>query len=209
MKVEKINENKIKVLIGSSEAKELNITEKMIAHNTPEVQRMFRRAIALAEESANFYIDGAKLFVETIPSYTDGIGMLITKVCSEQELEAAVNNCSYKGKIHRSRISSVDGRVRRSRKYIYVFDNFEDVCHASSQLIGRFDGISNLYKLSEKFYLLLMPSNPAFMCDADTVLSEFSQKVSHGQYVHGRLNEYGKLMIQGNAVSVLYAYFGK
>ena len=68
MRVEKINENKIKVLIGSSEAKELNITEKMIAYNTPEVQRMFRRAIAIAEESANFYIDGAKLFVETIPS---------------------------------------------------------------------------------------------------------------------------------------------
>ena len=36
MRVEKINENKIKVLIGSSEAKELNITEKMIAYNTPE-----------------------------------------------------------------------------------------------------------------------------------------------------------------------------
>ena len=65
MRVEKINENKIKVLIGSSEAKELNITEKMIAYNTPEVQRMFRRAIAIAEESANFYIDGAKLFVDT------------------------------------------------------------------------------------------------------------------------------------------------
>ena len=54
MRVEKINENKIKVLIGSSEAKELNITEKMIAHNTPEVQRMFRRAIAIAEDARIF-----------------------------------------------------------------------------------------------------------------------------------------------------------
>lgn len=208
MRIEKINENKIKVLIGSSEAKELNITEKMIAYNTPEVQRMFRRAIAIAEESANFYIDGAKLFVETIPSYTDGIGMLITKVCSEQELEAAVNNCSYKGKIRRSEIPPVSGAVRRGRKYIYKFDDFDDVCRASVQLIGRFDGLSHLYKLDGEFYLFLMPSDPAFMCDVDTILSEFSQKVRHGQYVHGRLNEYGELMIRGNAVSILYAYFG-
>lgn len=208
MKVERINENKIKVLIGSNEAKELNITEKMIAHNTPEVQRMFRRAIAIAEESVDFYINGAKLFVETIPSYTDGIGMLITKVCSEQELEEAVNNCSYKGKIHRSEIPPADGKIRRGRKYIYKFDDFEDVCHASAQIIGRFDGLSSLYKLDERFYLFLIPSDPAFMSDADTILTEFSQKVRHGQYIHGRLNEYGELMICGNALSVLYTYFG-
>ena len=66
MKVERVNENKIKVLIDSDEARELNITPAKISENAPEVQKMFWRAIHMAEENGEFSLDGAKLFVETI-----------------------------------------------------------------------------------------------------------------------------------------------
>lgn len=207
MEVERISENKIKVLIDNQEAKELNISEKMLARNTPEIQRMFRRAIAIAEERMDFSIEGAKLFVETIPSYTDGIGMLITKVCTERELQTAVDNCSYKGKIKRNEIQRAGGKSRRIRKYIYKFASFDDVCSAANRLNGNIDGISSLYKLDEEYYLYVLPASPIFMTDADTVLTEYSEKVSHGQYIHGRLNEYGTLMIEGNALTVLNKYF--
>ena len=207
MRVEKISENKIKVLIDSTEAKELNIDSSMLARNTPEVQRMFRMAIRIAEESADFYIDGAKLFVETIPSYTDGIGMLITKVCSEGELEEAVNNCSYRGVIRRNEIPSAVTVRKKQLKLIYRFSDFDAVCAAARELCAVYVGDSSLYKLEDMFYLYLAPSDAVSLMEADMILPEFAHKMEHGQFVHGRLNEYGELMIKHDAILVLTEYY--
>ncbi len=37
-----------------------------------------------------FSVDGAKLFVEAIPGQTEGFGMLITKIFSDNDLNLAV-----------------------------------------------------------------------------------------------------------------------
>lgn len=207
MKIERINENKIKVLIDGAEAKEWNLTPTKISHNTPEAQKMFRCAIDMAKESIDFSIEGAKLFVETIPFLTDGIGMLITRVCNDKELNEAINNCSYKGKIRRSELKRAGVRTGKIRKYIYRFDSFDSVCAAAGELSGRFTGYSMLYKMDEMFYLYLLPSEAPSLCESDIILSEFSERMPNGQYVHGRLNEYGTLMIERDAINVLNEYF--
>ena len=207
MKIERINENKIKILIDDAEAKEWNITPKKISQNTPEAQKMFRCAIDMARESIDFSIDGAKLFVETIPFLSDGIGMLVTRVNNDKELNDAINNCSYKGKIRRSELRNTSERAKRQRKYIYRFDNFDNLCNAASELKNRFSGYSMLYKMDEKFYLYLIPSEAPSLCESDIILSEFAERVPNGQYIHGRLNEYGTMMIDRNAINVLNKYF--
>lgn len=207
MKIERINENKIKVLIDDAEAKEWNVTLKKISENTPEAQRMFRRAITMARESIDFSIDGAKLFVEAIPSYQDGIGMLITKVFNDGELLDAVNNCSYKGRIRRSEVMQAVERPIKRRKYIYKFEDFDSVCAATGELDKKYTGISTLYKMGEEFYLYLIPESPVSLCEADILLSEFSERVPSGQYMHGRLNEYGVMMIEKNAIDIINEYF--
>lgn len=209
MRIERINENKIKVLIDDVEAKERNITIKNICDNTPEVQQMFWQAIRLAKESVDFSIDGAKLFVETIPACESGIGMLITKVCSESELEEAVNNCSYKGRLRKSELKPMKREETIQRKYIYCFETFDSVCAAAGELNDRYKGVSVLYKLNEKFYMYLIPAEPISQCEAEIVLSEFAVRQANGQYMHGRLNEYGTVMIENNAIEVLSEYFCK
>ena len=105
MKIEKINENKIKVLIDIDEAKEWNVNIKNIASNTPEIQEMFWTALRLAEKDVEFSVDGAKLFVEAIPGQTEGFGMLITKIFSDNDLNLAVSNCSYKGRVKKRKLT--------------------------------------------------------------------------------------------------------
>lgn len=209
MRIERINENKIKVLIDDVEAKERNITIKNICDNTPEVQQMFWQAIRLAKESVDFSIDGAKLFVETIPACESGIGMLITKVSNDSELEEAVNNCSYKGRLRRSELKPMKKEEAIQRKYIYCFETFDSVCAAAGELSDRYRGVSVLYKLNEKFYMYLIPAEPISQCEAEIVLSEFAVRQANGQYMHGRLNEYGTVMIENNAIEVLSEYFCK
>ncbi len=204
MRIELVAENKIKVLIDKEEAKEWNITVGKISQNTPEVQEMFLHAISLAKESVNFSVDGAKLFVETIPSYEDGIGMFITKVCTDKELETAVNNCGYKGKVHKGEL-----RPKRERvyKYIYSFDEFDDASKAAEELQYVYLGKSTLYKMGERYYLYLIPKEPVHIVEADLVLCEFAHREQKCQYLLGRLNEYGETMIKNNAIEILSRYF--
>ncbi len=206
MKIERINENKIKVLINHSEAKEWNITLKNISENTPEVQKMFWRAIGMAKESVDFTVDGAKLFVETIPCDDSGIGMLITKVCNEQELKNAVDSCGYKGKIRHSELKAKTSRAGGCRS-IYRFESFEDVCSAARELKNRYRGLSTLYKMEEKYYLYMVTHDPLTVCETEIILSEFAGKVESSQYVHGRLNEHGSIMIENNTIEVMNQYF--
>ena len=209
MKIERISENKIKVLIDDDEAKEWDISIKSISENTPGVQQMFWRVIRLAKESVDFSIDGAKLFVETIPACESGIGMMITKVSSESELEEAVNNCSYKGRLRRAELKPIRKEESKRKKYIYCFETFDSVCAAAGELNNRYCGVSVLYKLDDKFYMYLIPAEPISLCEAENVLSEFAVKQTNGQYMHGRLNEYGKIMIEKNAIEVISKYFCK
>lgn len=213
MRIERVDENKIRVLIDDVEARERNITVKNISENTPEVQQMFWQAISLAKEYADFSIDGAKLFVETIPSCEDGIGMLITKVMNEVELETAVNNCSYKGKLKRTCLKPISGNTSngavKHKKYIYRFENFDSLCTAAGAIEGNFYGESVLYKLDGKFYLYILPAEPISLCEAENVFSEFAVRQANGQYFHGKLNEYGTVMIPEDALGVLCEYFCK
>ncbi len=207
MRIEKISDNKIKVLIDDSEAKEWNITFKSISENTPEVQEMFWTAIRMAEENVDFSIDGAKLFVEAVQdsdSSECGFGMMITRVCSDEELNCAIDNCSYKGRIKRARLN---GRQRIGKKYIYSFSDFDNVCLAAGEIYSMYTGISALYKCRDRFYLYMIPQNSALFEDTERVVAEFGTKIKNGQYMHGYLNEYGELMISENAIDVMAKYF--
>lgn len=208
MRIEKISEDKIKVLIDESEAREWNITFKNISENTPEVQKMFWTAIRMAEENVDFYVDGAKLFVEAVRDCElngNGFGMVITRVRSEEELNEAVDNCSYKGRLRRAKL---DGRHRIApKKYIFRFNDFDDVCAAVGEVYSLCGGESALYKCDDKYYLLVSPRNTALFADAQRALAEFGHKTDNSIYMHGYLNEYGELMIPENAIDVLAKYF--
>ncbi len=208
MRIEKINANKIKVMIDNQEAKEWNISFKNISENTPEVQQMFWTAIKLAEKNVDFSVNGAKLFVEAVQGSEDdgyGFGMMITRVCNEDELNQAINNCRYKGKIKHARLKCEE--TVRDTKAIYRFRDFDSVCYAVDEIYDIYEGSSKLYKYKSEFYIYLIPEESVDMKDIDTLISEFGFKVSDGQYVHGRLNEYGELMIAENAVEVMEEYF--
>lgn len=206
MKIEKISDNKIKVLIDDQEAKEWNISFKNISENTPEVQEMFWTAIRLAEKNVDFSVEGAKLFVEAVPgAEKEGFGMLITRVCNDAELQTAIGNCGYKGRLKKTELKYP--QRKNGRKYIFRFESFEAVCAAADVLADFYCGSSVLYKLSETFYLYLLPETPEVIWSVGRIMPEFGSRVKNGQYMLGRLNEYGEIFIAEDAVTVLKKYF--
>ncbi len=204
MRIEKISKDKIKIMIDGNEAKAWNISFKNISENTPEVQKMFWTALRLAEKNVDFSVQGAKLFVEAVKAETeeDGFGMLVTRVCSEEELKTAISNCSYRGKLKRTEL-----KAQLSRQAIYRFRDFDAVCHAAEQMADFYEGKSVLYKCDGAFYLYLIPTRAEISEELEALLSEFAFRVQNEQYIHGRLNEYGEKMIADRAVEVMQEYF--
>lgn len=206
MKIERINENKIKVLIDAAEAERWNVTLKSINENTPEMQEMFWTAIRMAEESVRFSVAGAKLFVEAVrDAETNGFGMLITRVMSEADLDQAIEQCSYRGKIKKTRIRRQ--MAEQGRQLLYRFAEFDNVCAAVSEIGKQFCGASALYKYQSSFYLYLLPEEEVNLKELEWILGEFGEVVLQSRYMHGCLHEYGERMIPCDAVDVLSEYF--
>lgn len=208
MRIEKINDNKIRVMINGEEAKAWNISFKSISENTPQVQEMFWEAIRLAEKNVDFSVNGAKLFVEAVKAEDGeegGFGMLITRVCSEAELKEAVDNCSYHGRLKCTSLKRE--QEVKAQKYIYRFRDFETVCTVVDEIKGLYQGQSVLYKCEGSFYLYLIPDGACAFAETEAILLEFGSCVRNTLYVHGRLNEYGEKMIAKDAVEVMQEYF--
>lgn len=207
MRIEKIDENKIKVLMDTDEAREWNVSSSNMASNTPEIREMFMTALKLAERDAEFCIDGARLFVEAIPGHTDGFGMLITKIFSDSDLEEAVSKCPYQGTVRKRQLTFGAGGGKISGKRIFRFREFDDVCRAADAIHNFFEGESTLYKHAGVYYMLLIPENSSMMLRTEKIMLEFSDKQSRTLISHGRLNELADVMIRRNAVDVLIKYF--
>ncbi len=208
MKIEKINNNKIKVLIDEQEARENNISLKKISQNTPEVQEMFRIAIQLAEEKTDFSVEGGKLFVEAVQDeINNGFGIMITKVCNEDDLNDAINNCQHKNINPASLKTHILKKASVVEKFLYKFSSFDNLCLATEYIFDIYSGKSTLYKYNDFYYLYLVPEGSSNICEIDSLISEYGSKVKNSLYLHGRLNEYGEIMIKEGALNILSRYF--
>ncbi|MBO5364722.1 MAG: adaptor protein MecA [Clostridia bacterium] len=206
MKIERVTENRIKVMIDGQEAEKFNLSFQNISQYTPEAQRLLRIVIKMAKENIDFSVDGAKLFVEAVRDEDwDGFGMMITRVSSDEDLKEAISNCSYRGTLKRTRLKL--GKDIEEEKQIFCFSDFENACMAAEELMTHFSGFSSLYKYQSRFYLCLIPDGKETVKRTETILLEFGEKVENSRYMQGRLNEYGELMIPQRAIEVMKEYF--
>lgn len=206
MRIEKISENKIKILIDGQEAEKMNLSFRSISDNTPEAQHLLRIAIKMAEENVKFSVGSSKLFVEAVQDDNwDGFGMVITKVTDEADLNQAILDCGYKGVLKRRSLKISAEKV--AEKIVFCFSDFENACMAADEIRNYFYGDSTLYKYQSKFYLALSPKKKEEFLKIETMLSEFGEKVENSRYMMGRLQEYGERMIDQNALEVMQEYF--
>ena len=66
MQIEKINKNKLKVILNTSDLEENNIDLNNFMANSLESQELFLDILDLAEEKFNFYVHDSKLVIESI-----------------------------------------------------------------------------------------------------------------------------------------------
>lgn len=201
MKIEKLTDNKIRIIINSEELsnKKINLDDFMI--DSLESQKFFLEALNKAEKEVGFYTDNCKLLIEAFSSIDEIFVFTITKFSKTKPKKH-----TYKSKNDKTKFIS---------KPVYKFHSFEEfcnLCETMSKLNIPINGIAkkiSLFLYNNSYYLVLSDLNLSYINFRKlfSVLSEFANIVKDSDEFVLKLMEYGNPIIKQNALKTGIKYF--
>lgn len=204
MKIEKLTENKIRVIINSDELGLNNMNVHSIMTRAIETQEIFSDILKKAEKEVDFQTDGCKLLIEAFSSLDDVFVFTITKYEPDNDLK------KKKLIAKRKSFDKINGNA------VCRFENFDTFCEFCNALknLHKFDSSKlakniTLYLWKNTYYLVLRNINDKYQ-DINlfySTLSEFGKLVSFSNSFECKLLEHGKVMIKKNAIDVGIQYF--
>lgn len=200
MKIEKLDENKIKITfnIDDLEAKHIDLYSFM--HNTPETQDLFWDILNEAERECGFNVDNSMIYVEATTSGSGNFVLIVTKTNEKPTtLTHQQTNNTLKKKNYKLKRKAVSFKLEEN---IYEFDNFDDICEFIKTINAKELENNSLYRMGEKYYLKSnkMPFNN---------ILEYASISKYPNLLESRLKEYGELVIFEDALQTISKYFNK
>ena len=212
MKIEKITENKIRILLKSEDIHEKNIDLHTLMTKAVESQSFFLDILDKAEEEVGFNTDGYRLLIEAYSSPDEDFVFTITKY-----EDTNLHNDESSGPIA-TRKKAVPKKVRidtKAKSLIYSFDEFEEFCQLCTYLNCsniKVKGIAksiSLHKYNEIYYLLVKEINEKYSKNKNwfSIFSEFGKFVNFSTIFENKLQEHGNEIIKHNALNKGIKYF--
>lgn len=204
MKIEKLTDNKIRVIINSNELGCNSINIHNIMTKAIETQEIFSDILKKAEKEVDFYTDGCKLLIEAFSSLEDVIVFTITKFSPD-------NNVKKKKLIAKRK--SFDKMTEQAVCHFEDFDTFCGFCNAIKNVhkidYNKLAKHTILYLWQDSYYLVLKNINIKHenISIFYSILSEFGKVLSFSNSFECKLLEHGKTIIKKNAIDVGIKYF--
>ena len=202
MKIEKLTENKIRVLVNSSDfdIKDMDIT--IFLSQALEDNLLLSNILKKANDEIGFNTDGCRLLIEYFFSSENVLVFTITKHSPKSQKK--------KLRMKKSQFTPLDGNI------VFRFNNFEDFCLLCERidkksLLNLKKAIKNisLFLYNDTYYLLL--KNIDISHNAVTplicLLTEFAVPLKNSSNFESKLLEHGKLIIKNNAIMIGIKYF--
>ena len=120
MKIEKLTENKIRVIINSEDLDETNTDIHSLMTKSLESQDLFLKMLHKAEKEVGFYTEGCKLLIEAFSS-TDGF--LVFTITKSEKATSKSSSIKEKKLVVKRKSTNLF-----EKQLIYRFDNFEQFC---------------------------------------------------------------------------------
>ena len=217
MKIEKITENKIRILVRSEDIHEKDIDLHAIMSKAIEQpQGFFLEMLKRAEAEVGFNTDGYKLLIEAYSSPDEDLVFTITKYL---DVESESNtNISINSNASSSRKKVVPKRKRTNtppKNRIYSFENFDAFCELCSYLKNsklQVRGIAKCILLREfkgTYYLIIGELSERSIGDRNlfAAFSEFGKITSYSPTFQSKLQEHGRRIMGHNALNKGIKYF--
>ncbi len=199
MRIEKINDNKLKILLTNDDLKERNIKMAELAFGSEKTRDLFKEMISIAADEYDFYADDSQLMIEAIPISLEAIVIMVTKMDEEEKIV-----------MHTKKKKSKDAPFVRAveNMSIYEFNTLDDVCLVTKVLYARFGGESVLVKKDKKYFLILNNNAGDEITDEELeiIIGEYGKKRVVNPISKAYLFEHGEVIIKENAIDVLSEY---
>lgn len=208
MKIEKLNDNKIRITLNIDDLNERNISMQSFMSNSIESQDIFMDMLDKADEEVGFNTDDCRIMIEALALKNGVFVLTITKFEHESE---------------KSTLKRKNLHIRRKspsiniEKTIYSFESFDSFCEFCTFLrntleekqILDFAKESSLYEYNSNYYLILSNINVnskslKYICSS---ITEFAHFVNSSELFESKIKEYGRLVIEKNAILTCMEYF--
>ena len=189
MKIEKINENKIRIILKQEDFKDKSIDLQKLLLTNADSQSLFLEILNRAEKEVAFDTNGHKLLIETYFQGNDICIFTITKY-----IEPNTNN---KKKPKKYLTLKRKKQIFNNSSIICQFNQFEDFCDFCNFFYNNtyylvIDGINLSHKSISPFFSSIL---------------EFSTLLKYTKNFKYKLKEHGKIFIKNNAINTGIKYF--
>ncbi len=208
MKIEKLTENKIRVIVSSSDLNLDKLDASLLIKSVLEGQSFFVDLLEKARKEVGFNTDGCKLLIEASSSSDDILVFTITKY-SFKDIK---NILEYPTKKLTVKRKSIDFYKKQA---IYKFDNFEGfctfcecICKNDNFDIKKYSKNISLYLYKNTYYLVVKNINISYEFAKlfYHIATEFSTPLFSDLF-ENKLIEYGTPIIKRNAITTGIKYF--
>ena len=204
MKIEKLTENKIRIIVNSYDLENKNLDFKALLSRTLDSQGFFLDMLEKAKTEVGFNTDGCKILVEAFSTTDEYLIFTITKYVDKSNTQTGKRP---KVKMKNLNISAT--------KAIYKLDNFDVFCDLCTYLNNNFSNItkiskcSSLYLYNNNYYLLIRNNNISkdIMQNFYISISEFLSMANLSSNFENKLFEHCKAIIKNNAILTGIKYF--
>ena len=207
MKIEKLTDNKIRIILNTDELQAQNIDVKSLVNNTDIAQGLFKNILKRAEKEVGFVVADSKLLIEAFVSSEGFFVITFTKFKSDIKASHSSNSrLKVKRKTPFSSCKSV----------IFMFNDFDEFCNFCTYInncyLDNLNKISKkivLYEYNSKFYLSISDINTELdtLSSFYTSISEFAKLISNSPSFESKLIEHGKIIFKHNAIKNGIKYF--
>lgn len=208
MKIEKLTDNKIRIIINVEELSEKNIDIFNLPSSKEKIYDLFDGILKEAEKQVGFKAQDCRLLIEAFSASEGYIVFTFTKYKNNTTPAKPTKKLKYKRKTY----------TNNYKNAIYKFNNFEEFCNFStycnstklSDLKQLAKNIS-LYEYNNFYYLILSNINKNFVNINlfYTSISEFSNLASTSILFKSKIQEYGNVIFKANAIKNTIKFFSK
>ena len=208
MKIEKLTEDKIRIIVSSSDLELENMDVKSIMSKALEHQGFFTHMLEKAKDEVGFDADGCKLLIEAFSTSDDILVFTITKYDNTSNKILNPNKVGLKVKR-----KSLNTKNKQALYKLKSFDEFCDFCECINNEykfdIKKLSKNTYLYLYNNTYYLFMknISINNIALNNFYSIASEFLLPVHYSNIFENKLLEYGKTVIKGNAILTGIKYF--
>jgi len=205
LKVEKINENKVKITLSIDELTQRHISLKDLEKDTIKAKKLFLELIEESNLESSFIFEHAQLFVEAATDNNDFFTVTITKIDDFPDL-AKYNllDEGFSKKAIRKPSSIATYPINFNIFSFESLDNILDMCDIL-KVNKAFLGKSSLYKLDSRYFLIFSKysiKNAKFL-KTYSIITEFCLCNYTSELYEVSLREKSKLIIADKALQSL------